>query len=94
MKYLRKTVHLYLSHFRQISLPINELRCCIRFRTPRKIKKSKNLLKWNESSYPKAGFLERKMVSKAILPVSITQLRTGRRTGSHRYPERTPYWIT
>ena len=68
MKYLRKTAHLRLAPFRQIPLPLNKLRCGIRFRTPRKIKESKNLLKWDESSYPKARFLEQKLVCNAILP--------------------------
>jgi hypothetical protein len=50
------------------SLPTINLQEEIPFRTPEKSTPQEKILKWSERSHPKAGFLERKMVRKAILP--------------------------
>ena len=56
VKHTRKTAHIRLIPTGLILLFIKGLRGGIRFRTPRKIKELKNLLKQEVFSHPKAGF--------------------------------------
>lgn len=87
MKHTRKPAHIRLHSIGRIPLLLKELRCGIRFRTPRKLKEFENLPEHRVSSHPKAGIEAGKILFGSV-GIAVRRLGWRNRESSHCHPLR------